>query len=102
MIGSDIHAGGWFSTAGGQQSLRFGIWHEPVTPALSIGLDRQLSILTISWPSPSLGWTLQQNSNAVISVNWSNVTSEIQDDGTNKSLLVNPPAGNRFYRLHRP
>jgi hypothetical protein len=45
---------------------------------------------------------LQQNTNSVSSVNWRNVTSGIQDDGTTKTLLVNPPAGNRFYRLFKP
>jgi hypothetical protein len=35
-------------------------------------------------------------------LNWSNVTSAIQDDGTTKMVIVNPPSGNRFYRLHKP
>jgi hypothetical protein len=30
------------------------------------------------------------------------VTTTIQDDGTTKTLIVNPPAGNRFYRLFYP
>jgi hypothetical protein len=30
------------------------------------------------------------------------VTATIQDDNTNKTLLVNPTTGNRFYRLHKP
>jgi hypothetical protein len=34
-------------------------------------------------------------------VNWSNAPGTIQDDGTTKTLIVNPPAGNRFYRLFR-
>ena len=55
--------------------------------------------LAVSWPSPSTGWTLQQNTNSVSSLNWSDVTSGIHDDGTTKSLIVNPPTGNRFYRL---
>jgi hypothetical protein len=45
---------------------------------------------------------LQQNTNSVSSVNWSNVTNGIADDGTTKSLIVHPPAGNRFYRLFMP
>ena len=49
--------------------------------------------VAVSWPSPSTGWTLQQNTNSVSSVNWSNVTATIQDDGTTKTLIVNPPAG---------
>jgi len=31
-----------------------------------------------------------------------NITVNIQDDGTTKTLIVNPPTGNRFYRLHKP
>jgi hypothetical protein len=26
----------------------------------------------------------------------------ITDDGTNKFIIVNPPTGNRFYRLFKP
>jgi len=58
--------------------------------------------VAVWWPSPSTGWVLQQNTNSVASVNWSNVTDTIQDDGTTKTLIVNPPAGNRFYRLFKP
>jgi hypothetical protein len=39
------------------------------------------------------------NTNSVSSVNWSNVTSGIADEGTTKTLIVHPPTGNRFYRL---
>ena len=62
----------------------------------------QLSTLNVSWPSPSTGWDLQQNTNRVSSLNWSYVTSGIADDATTRTLVVNPPAGNRFYRLHKP
>jgi hypothetical protein len=58
--------------------------------------------VAVLWPSPSTDWTLQENTNGVASVNWSNVTSGIQDDGTNKSFIVNPPTGSRFYRLFKP
>ena len=73
----------------------------PAPPRLSITLNHQLSTINVSWPSPSTGWYLQQNTNSVSSLNWSNVTSDIQDDGTNKTLIVNPPSGNRFYRLSK-
>jgi len=45
---------------------------------------------------------LEQNTNKITSVNWSNVTDTIQDDGTNHTLIVDPPTGDRFYRLFRP
>jgi hypothetical protein len=35
------------------------------------------------------------------SVDWSNGPRTIQDDGATKTLIVNPPTGNRFYRLHK-
>ena len=70
-------------------------------PLLSI-LYTTTNTVAIAWPSPSTGWDLQQNTNSVSSVNWSNVTDTIQDDGTTKTLIVNPPAGNRFYRLNKP
>jgi hypothetical protein len=98
--GPPAHAGGY--------TLQGGFWgviaavQTPDAPLLTITLNLQLSTINVSWPSPSTGWTLQQNTNTVSSVNWSNVTSGIQDDGTTKTLIVNPPAGNRFYRLFRP
>ena len=73
----------------------------PGAPSLSI-LRTTSNTVAVTWSSPSTGWTLQQNTNSLSSVNWSNVTSGIQDDGTNKTFIVNPPAGTRFYRLHKP
>jgi len=45
---------------------------------------------------------LQQNTNGLNSVNWSNVAVGIQTVGTNKTLIVNPTNGTRFYRLKLP
>ncbi|MCU0783891.1 MAG: hypothetical protein MUF81_07545 [Verrucomicrobia bacterium] len=56
----------------------------------------------MSWPSPSTGWNLQQTTNSVSSVNWSNVLTTPSDDGTTKTVIVNLPAGNRFYCLFKP
>ena len=58
--------------------------------------------LAISWPSAWSGFTLQQNTNGITTMNWSNVTDTIQDDGTNRSVTL--PAfstGQRFYRLQK-
>jgi hypothetical protein len=101
LIGSDVHAGGWFNRAGGRQSFHFGTWHEPAVPVLAI-FRTPTNPVAVSWPSASPGWILQQSTNIVGSPNWSNVTTTIQDDGTTKSIIVNPPTGNRFYRLHKP
>ena len=92
---------------GGNYSLTGGFWsllsvvQTPGAPLLSI-TRTATNTVAVTWPSPSTGWTLQQNTNSISSVNWSNVTSTIQDNGTTKSLIANPPTGNRFYRLHNP
>jgi len=65
-------------------------------------LHRIPNTLAVSRSQRSSNWSLQQNTNRVSSLNWSNVTATIQDDGTTKTLIVNPPAGNCFYRLFKP
>jgi hypothetical protein len=93
--------------SGGNFTLQGGFWgviaavQTPGAPLLSIARTTTNTV-AVFWPSPSTGWNLQQNTNSVSSVNWSNVTVTIQDDGAAKSLIVNPPTGNRFYRLFKP
>jgi hypothetical protein len=57
--------------------------------------------LAVSWPSPAAAFTLQQNTN-VATTNWTAVGPTPADDGTNKTVVVDPAGGNRFYRLFRP
>jgi hypothetical protein len=71
-----------------------------LSPTLTIARTTTNTV-AVSWPSASTGWTLQQNTNSISSVNWSNAPETVQDDGTTKTLIVNPPTGNRFYRLWR-
>lgn len=73
----------------------------PPPPSLSICFTTT-NTAAVSWPSASTGWTLQQNTNGLSSVNWSNVSAVIQDDGTNKTFVVDPHTGVRFYRLIKP
>ncbi len=92
--------GGNFSVTGGFWSLVSAV-QTPGAPTLSI-FRKPTNTVTVSWLSPSTGWNLQQNTNHVSSVNWSNVTATIHDDGATKTHIVNPPTGNRFYRLAKP
>ncbi len=93
--------------SGGSYTLQGGFWgaiaavQTPGAPLLSI-LHTTTNTVTVSWPSPSTGWVLQQNASSVSSVNWSNVTATVQDDGETRTLIVNPTIGNRFYRLKKP
>jgi len=70
-------------------------------PSLTIRLTSSNTV-AVSWPSPSSGFVLQQNTNGVSSVNWSDVTEAIQDDGTAKTFTVNPTNSSRIYRLIHP
>ncbi|SRR6266567_7782737 len=92
---------------GGNYNLVGGVWSfvaavpTPGAPLLTI--TRTITnTVAVSWPSPSTGFVLQQNTNRVNSVNWSNVLTAPTDDGARKTVVVNPPAGNRFYRLFHP
>ena len=93
--------------SGGNNTVQGGFWgiiaavQTPGAPLLSIARTATNTVAVL-WPSPSTGWNLQQNTNSVSSLNWSNVVTAPLDDGTTKTLIVNPPTGNRFYRLKQP
>lgn len=91
--------GGNFSLVGGFWSL-FAV-QTPGAPLLTITLNPQLSTLNISWPSPSTGFVLQQNTD-LNTTNWVVAPQTVADNGTNRFIIVNPPTGNRFYRLFKP
>jgi len=90
--------------SGGNYAIDGGFWgiigavQTPGPPLLTI-TRTTTNTVAVSWPSPSTGFVLQQNTNGVSSVNWSNAPGTIQDNGTTRTLIVNPPTGNRFYRL---
>jgi hypothetical protein len=91
--------GGNFSVLGGFWSL-FAV-QTPGAPLLSIALNPQFPAVTVSWPSPSTGFVLQQTAD-LTGTNWVAVSLPLNDNGTSKFVIVNPPGGNRFYRLFKP
>ena len=90
--------GGNFSLVGGFWSL-FAV-QTPGAPLLTIRLTTT-NTAVVSWPSPSTGFLLQQNAD-LNTANWVTVPQSVSDNGTIKFTLVNPPVGNRFYRLFKP
>src|SRR5262245_12781113 len=101
-VGSDrvligAAAGGLGATNAGSAYL-FSI---PPPPLLSTRLMVSNTV-AVSWPSDLTGFVLQQNTTALGSLTWSNVTDTIQDNGTNRFVIVDPAVGNRFYRLVKP
>ena len=90
---------------GGNYSLTGGFWalyavQTPGAPSLAIFLTTT-NTAVVWWPSPSTGWNLQQSTN-LTTTNWVPPVETINDNGTRKYIVVNPPAGNRFYRLTKP
>jgi hypothetical protein len=92
-------SGGSYSLSGGFWSL-LSVVQTPGSPSLSITLTTTNTAL-VSWPSPSTGFAIQQNGDLNTS-NWTAPPEAITDNGTNKFILVSPPAGNRYYRLFKP
>jgi hypothetical protein len=91
----------------GATAMNGGFWGGVVlvqtagAPLLSIALTAS-NTAVVSWPSPSSGFAIQQNTNGIDSPNWGNVFEPLTDDGTNRFIIVNPPIGSRFYRLFKP
>ena len=90
---------------GGNFSLTGGFWalyavQTPGAPVLSIKLTTT-NTAQVFWPSPSTGYNLQVSTN-LTTTNWATPVESVQDNGTIKSILVNQPTGNRYYRLKNP
>ena len=90
---------------GGNFTIDGGFWgfaavQTPGAPMLQIRLTTTNTV-AVFWPSPAAGYILQQNTNAA-DTNWLTVGTPPADDGTNKIVIINPPIGNRFYRLFHP
>jgi hypothetical protein len=54
--------------------------------------------ITVSWPYPSTGWSLQQNSD-LTTANWVTPTNTIANDGTNNFIIAAPSLDKLFFRL---
>lgn len=91
--------------SGGGYAVEGGFWGmiaavaTPGAPLLSI-FATTTNTVVVSWPSPSTGFNLQVNTD-LSTTNWASAGLPM-DNGTNKFLIVNPPVGNRFYRLANP
>ena len=57
--------------------------------------------MTVSWPSPSTGYILQQSGN-LLPAGWANFQGVTTDNGTTKSITISPANGNQFFRLQSP
>jgi hypothetical protein len=90
---------GNFSVTGGFWSL-LSVVQTPGAPVLTITLTPTNTAI-VSWPSPSTGFLLQQNTN-LNTPDWFTPIEQVVDNGTNKFITISPPGGSRFYRLFKP
>jgi hypothetical protein len=105
LAGSVGQADAGLTMSGGSFALTGGFWsivavQTAGAPLLKIFLTRT-NTAVISWPSASTGFALQQNGQLGTS-NWVATGQTLNDNGTNKFVIVNPPSGNRYYRLFKP
>lgn len=72
-------------------------WLPPEPPRLSIFRSGSNTAI-IQWPSPSIEFILEESAH-FSSANWEATGEPIQDDGVNRFITIQPPTGQRFYRL---
>jgi len=71
-------------------------------PAPTLDIQRTgANTFLISWPSSSVGFALQQNTNLVVG-NWVSVTNSMIVTNGQNQVLVAPATGSRFFRLSSP
>jgi hypothetical protein len=91
--------------SGGGFSLEGGFWavvavQTPGSPLLTIR-HTPTNTVVVSWPATATGFVLQQSANLNTGI-WGAPSETVSLDGANKFIIVNPPTGNRFYRLRAP
>ena len=91
--------------SGGNYSLIGGFWalfalQTPGAPLLKIFLT-STNTAVVSWPAPSTGFSLQQNTD-LSTTNWVAPAETVNNNGTVNFIIVSPPTGKRFYRLKSP
>ena len=71
----------------------------PSAPSLTIQRTATNTVI-VSWPAMADDYELRENSN-LNTPNWTVPPQVVNTSGGNKSIVVNPPSGNHFYRLSK-
>ena len=74
-----------------------GLTVQTTGPSLCINGGPTNSLL-VSWSSAWEAWNLEENTN-LAATNWTASAETISDDGTNRTIVAQPLAGSRFFRL---
>ena len=92
-------SGGNFTLTGGFWSI-FSAIQTPGFPLLRVEKTTTNTVV-VAWPSPSSGYSLQQNILPNIG-GWTSVTNAVSQVGSENQVIISAPAGNRFFRLKSP
>jgi hypothetical protein len=92
---------------GGNYSLVGGFWSSfavqtPGAPYLWV-LHTATNTVCVWWTLPDTGWKLQATTNLLSAGSvWAECPPPYQTNATSLYYLESPPAGSKFYRLHKP
>jgi hypothetical protein len=92
---SGAMSGGSYSVTGGFWSF-ISVVQAPGAPTLNIAHSGGSVI--VSWPYPSTGFVLQQNS-SLSAANWIGSSFAVSSNSSSNSVTITSPAGNLFFRL---
>ena len=96
--------------AGGDYTLSGGFWGvgaaSPPQPELSLTVSRAGTSLVVKWPFPSTGFVLQQTSALAAppsAILWTDaIFPAAIPVGSDWTVTIPSPSGNRYFRLRRP
>jgi len=93
-------SGGTYTLSGGFWGMVASVQTEGA-PYLSV--VRSNNTVVVSWPLPATGWLLHATTNMVTGDSlWTEIPPSYQTNGPNLQFSEPLPAGNKFYRLHKP
>ena len=93
------------AASGGNFTVVSGFWGMVATVQTSnaplLSMTRTITnTIMLSWPSASPGWGPRHTFD-LGTANWVTPPEAVGDDGTNRFIIIGPPAGNRFFRLSK-
>jgi hypothetical protein len=86
--------------SGGGYTLNGGFFGIVATYPPLLRISYANGLVTVSWPSPSAGFNLEQ-SDSLTTPNWTSIAQSPTDNGTTKSLTVSVGPSKKFYRLKK-
>jgi len=101
VSGSDLFAGGLFTTAGGKVSELIARAYLPALPTVSV--LRAGENVTVSWPAvDAAGFALEQTDSLAAPAGWVTNSATVIDGSANKSMTLPGRSNSQFFRLRRP